>query len=180
MKYFMVRALAVVVTAALLPALAGAETVWEDAWDNRVDWNVYEPTGIQAWWTSDNGVGVFGVSNANVWAHFLASERANVDVKRLKDYVLQLEVKEVSHSMSYQLDLDVFDGNGTYLRTITAFPQGTDEKILTATLNSIKKADWKGVAQLSPKLGISTGKAKQQMKIGVFKIEDTGATANPK
>lgn len=159
---------------------ACAETIWQEDWADVEDWSLYEGPPVEAWWKGDAGSGVFAVSNANIWAHFLASSRATVDVKRLKDYVLMMEVKEISKSMSYQVDLDAFDAAGKYLRTITLYPQGTDAEMQYLPLKGAPKADWKDVAQVSLKLGVSTGKAGQQMRVGVFKIEELKAeTAKP-
>lgn len=164
----------------VVSSAACAETIWQEDWADVEDWSLYEGPPVEAWWKGDAGNGLFGVSNANTWAHFLASARATVDVKRLKDYVLMMEVKEVSKSMSYQVDLDAFDANGMYLRTITLYPQDTDVEMLYLPLKGAPKADWKDVVQVAPKLGVSTGKGSQQMRVGVFKIEKLNEqTAKP-
>lgn len=152
----------------------GAEAVWQDDWTDEEGWKVYEGPQIRAWWKIEDGSGVFGVSNANTWAHFLPVGRGVVDVERLKDYLFVAEIKSVSKSVSYQLDLDTFDDRGRYLRTITVYPQGTDERKHEISLKSVPKANWKGVAQVAPKLGLSSGKARQEIRVGDFRIEDCG------
>lgn len=167
-----VGALVVVLVAA--SGAWAAEVVWQDDWTDGEGWKIYEGPQIKAWWAIEDGAGVFGVSNANTWAHFLPAARGAVDVERLKDYYFVAEIRSVSKSVSYQLDLDAFDGSGKYLRTITVYPQGTDVRKHEFALKSVPKANWKGVAQVAPKLGLSSGKSRQEIRVGEFRIEDRG------
>ncbi len=156
----------------LAACTAWSEPVWEEDWASLDEWSIYEGPLVKGYYAGEAGEGTFGVSNANTWAHFLSANRVAVDVQRLKEYAVFFEVVEVSRSMSYQLDLDAFDANGEYLRTITVLPQRDDKKLWVIKLNSVPKADWKDVSQVAPKIGLSTGKGDQRMKVRVFKIED--------
>jgi len=163
--------IAATLIALVAPACAG--TIWEENWSSVDGWTTVEPVPIQASWKGENGTGTFAVANANTWVHFIPATRASINIKRLAKYVLEFDVKRVTSSMSYELDLDAFDAKGAYLRTITVYVQGTDIKSHSVTFNAIPKADWQGVAQVAPKVGLSSGRGDQQMQVGTFKIVET-------
>ena len=175
------RILALLFSALILPqAVPAAETVWEDAWNHCVTWIALEAPPVQAQHAGENNMGVFEVHNANLCVHFTPSTRAPIDSKRLKQYALQIEVKEISHAMSCQVDLDLFDAQGVFLRTISLFPPSAQKTLRTITLDKTRTTAWQGAAYCAPKLGLLTTKKDQQIKIGTFKIVDMGTAARAK
>lgn len=137
--------------------------VWEEDFSNVDDWMiVWEQHGDTAGSISSDGTfGLMYVDRNDSGAAFSPSAFMAFNATTWSAYNLNLDVENITWSMSYQIGFDEFDADYNYLSSVTVHPQGT---FVGSTSYELADVEWNaGSVYVRPKITVNTGDGGQTL-----------------
>ena len=177
----MKKAFFIAVLFAGLVAQSPGAVVWDARFDQIGDWVVGDDPKGGSTNTTDGTSGLLYVNGNNTTAAFIPDVNLKAfiayDAATINNYVLHLQVSNVTLSCSYDISMDMFDADHNHIGTVWDIVPQT--AITGSNTYSMAKIYMANTAYLMPKITVHTGNGAQTVTIFSMTVDETDAVPEP-